>query len=617
MQKERIQKISLTRWLLLQAAQILKLVWLFFLGGILQSIWRKEFAWRAFFVSVIVQLTLITLLARVFLNEHLDFQPSHIMLTFWFMVGLITLLSGFVLGKISGRLGFWESYALSGAMLVLFGLHLSVGWPKLLGLEAGGELAYMDIVYNSNPGIRLLGSMWQHYFLLAVGLGFLINILGGSLAFIFFPKGRGWQPSFKLEWEIGRQYLKAQRQSGASSTATVATLGIGLGVAALLIVTALMSGYQQEIEDRLLSTNAHLVVQKYGIDFVEYGESIKKIGKVDDVIAATPFTFNEAMLSTGNKSFSILLKGLDPKSAHRVTSVAENICSVQGTKCTHVEQSQTSSVLDSMLSTSNGLPQIIVGVQLFHKLGLEVGDTLKLTTPVGIAGARGNAPKRVAFRLAGTFRSGMHEFDSRLVYVNYKSAQELMGLGEAVNGLEIRIRSPQNAQAIGQSVLGALGRYPYRITDWRELNHGIFTALQLQKVVMFLVLTFIIIVAAFNVASTLFMAVVAKNREIAVLKAIGAHDATIMKIFVLEGWILGFLGTGLGLILGMTMAFLLGQLDIQIAADVYMVEALRIKLEWVEIAFTAFSALLISHLATLYPALKAAHTLPAEAMRYN
>ncbi|MDP7039423.1 MAG: ABC transporter permease [Myxococcota bacterium] len=616
MQHQGVQKISLSRWLFLQMLQVIKLVWLFVLGGLLQAVWRKKFAWRAFFLSLILQVSLIAFLGHTFLSQSVETPPNQ-MLVFWCLCGLVTLLSGFVLGKYSARLGFWESYALSATTFFIFGLHLAIGWPKLMGLPPGGELAYVEAVYNSTPGLRLLGSMWQHYFLLTCMLSFLLNILGGSLAFIFFPKGYGWQPSFKLEWEIGRQYLKAQKQSGASSTATVAILGIGLGVAALLIVTALMSGYQQEIEDRLLSTNAHLVLQKYGIDFVEYDAMAKKVEALDDIIAATPFTFNEAMLSAEDRSFSVLLKGLDPDTAHKVTSVAENICVPRAKTCVPFKDSKVSTILGEMLHTKNKLPQIIVGIQLFRKLGLNIGDTLKLTTPVGIAGARGNAPRRIAFRLAGAFRSGMHEFDSRLVYVNYQSAQHLMGLGQAVNGLEMRIASPQNAQAIGEQALSAVGRYPYRVTDWRELNHGIFTALQLQKVVMFLVLTFIIIVAAFNVASTLFMAVVAKNREIAVLKAIGAHDATIMKIFVLEGWILGLVGTLVGLVMGTLLALLLGQLDIQIAADVYMVEALRIKLEWVEIAFTAFSALLISHLATLYPALKAAHTLPAEAMRYN
>jgi lipoprotein-releasing system permease protein len=197
------------------------------------------------------------------------------------------------------------------------------------------------------------------------------------------------------------------------------------------------------------------------------------------------------------------------------------------------------------------------------------------------------------------------------------AAQRLLGLGEAVSGVELRLADPDRVEEIGRRVLRAVGSYPYRTTDWRSLNAPIFKALNMQKIVMFLVLALIVVVGAFNIASTLFMAVVEKAREIAVMKSMGARDGAVMKIFVIQGWVVAGIGTVLGLLLGLGVCGVIEELSIGIAADVYMVEKLTVRLWPGEILMTIFATLAISHLATLHPALRAARQRPVDAMRYE
>jgi lipoprotein-releasing system permease protein len=211
----------------------------------------------------------------------------------------------------------------------------------------------------------------------------------------------------------------------------------------------------------------------------------------------------------------------------------------------------------------------------------------------------------------------MHEFDSRLAYIELGASQRLWSLQRAITGLEFRVRDPHRVEEVGRGVLRAIGHYPYRTLDWRELNAGIFMALGLQKIVMFLVLAFIVVVAAFNIASTLFRAVVERAREIAILKSMGATDVAVMQVFILQGWVLGVLGTAVGVLLGLAVAWLISRAGIAIAADVYMVEQLSVRIWPGEVLATVAAALIISHLATLYPCLKAARQRPVDAMRYE
>ncbi len=608
---------SMLEWAFAQVSQALVLA-VYALGfGLLASIFRRQFHYRAFLTAVVVFIGGLWGVAHLSIDT--QGMTSHVnSLGLWGGSLVVAAIGGFFAGRVGGRVAVWESYLAVIVVTALVWVELSIGLSGFLGLSERSDVEF-GMFGTLTPGIRILGSMWDRLVLMDACGAWVAAIFGGSFAVLLGAAGNIFDLRFEVEWMLSRRHLSG-RKGMLSVTAVVAIAGIALGVAALIAVTSVMSGYQQDIQDKILSTNAHLVVQKYGIDFVEYEKVIENGLTVSGVEKAAPFTFTEAMVSTGAKGLGVLVKGVDPARSGKVTEIESNLCqSVDSeSKCLrYAEGVVPEGALVDLLTETDGLAQVVVGVELFRKLDQPIGSIISVTTPVGISGARGNAPRRMHFRLGGVFESGMYEFDSRLLFVALEDGQELMGFGKAVSGVEFRVSDPTSVEKISGQVLATVGNYPYRSTDWRQLNSGIFTALKLQKIVMFLVLTFIVIVAAFNIASTLFMAVVERSHEIGVLKSMGLRDASIMKIFVMEGWIVGLLGTGLGVVLGLLICFILGNLDLGIAADVYMVGAMRVQVNATEVLVVVLASLVISHLATIFPALKAANKHPVDAIRYD
>ncbi|MEM6730208.1 MAG: ABC transporter permease [Myxococcota bacterium] len=608
-------------WILSQILTGLTLIGVFIIGGLVMAIVRRRFHWGAFLLGFLTCAVLLPVLRATVFFDIDRFAGSHPEVLFTGAV-VVLGLAGAVIGGVGRRIGYYESYLLALVLAALVGVHFAVGWQSVLGVGPGARESFFDAYAARPPGFRYFGDMWIRSSVLCLVAGWLMSIVGGSLVYMYFAdrlrRDRALGGGFELKVSL-RHLLGSDRSASVSLTALVAVTGVALGVAALVAVTAVMSGYQQDVQDKILSTNAHLVVQKYGHDFTEHREIRSKVEELPDVVAASPFTFNEAMMSVGDRAFTILLKGIEVPEAADVTGIADNLCaSLEDDQCLRYKKREAAlAALADSVREDDGIPTLLVGAELARKLEREEGDTVLLSTPVGLAGARGNAPKRMRFKLGRTFRSGMYEFDSRLVYASMDATQRLMGMGDAVTGVELRVSQPDRVELASNEVLRSIGRYPYRTLDWRTLNEGIFRALSLQKIVFFLVLSFIIVVASFNIASTLFMAVVEKSAEIGVLKSMGARDPSIMKIFVMEGWFVGGVGTALGVILGLGVCAALEAMRISIAANVYMVDSLTVDVRPREVVLVAVSAMMISHLATLYPALKGAKARPVDAIRYE
>ncbi len=406
-----------------------------------------------------------------------------------------------------------------------------------------------------------------------------------------------------------------------STFTAISILGVAIGVAILLWVLSVTSGFQEEFRKKVLGVNAHVLILKYGLDFFEYKKVIQDVEEMPEVIAGAPFVFNEMMVGKGQRLSGVLVKGVDPERVGRVLDLPGQI--EQPRKITAAE-------LPAFMGTSTDAkgepleqhPGIIIGRELAKKLDVQVGDQLRLISPLSgldVAGwsAEGEMPRSRDFLLTAIFFSGFNEYDKRLVYVHMREAQSFMDQGDVVTGVDLKIRDVYSARPLARRITKLLGGTPYRTIDWSELNHNLFTALAYQKLFLQIIIGFIVVVAAFNVLAALAMLVIRKTREISILKSMGMSSAGVARIFQGAGLIVWFVGTGIGLLWGYFGGLLLRQYGFPLDPKVYHISELPVKMNPWEFLFTALFALLVCVLATLYPAIRAARMNPVEGLRYD
>ncbi len=409
------------------------------------------------------------------------------------------------------------------------------------------------------------------------------------------------------EFFIARRYFKSKRKTGFISLITyISLLGVTIGVFALVVVLSVMNGFESEVRSRFIGFDAHLRLQAFHNKGVkDYQKLMAMVEKEKHVVGVAPYIMDKAMIKVGDNVEGVVLKGTDQERITRVTDLADYM--VYG-------------ALDfapKPVDGSRPLPGIVLGRQLADRLSAyELGERIIVLSPKGV-NFPFITPRVKQFRLAGIFESGMFDLDNTFVLVSIEAAQQLLQMEGEVHGLEIRLDDMDHAAAVAKKLNEELS-YPYYVITWFELHRNLYSWMKLEKIVMFLILSLIIMVAAFNIAGSLIMMVMEKTKEIGILKSMGATTVGIMRIFMYEGLIIGGGGTLFGSLLGYGVCW--AQIKYKffpLPADIYFINFLPVKIDILDFIFVAVAAVGLSFLATLYPALKAAKLDPVTAIRYE
>jgi lipoprotein-releasing system permease protein len=410
-----------------------------------------------------------------------------------------------------------------------------------------------------------------------------------------------------LEWRIARRYLASRRGTRFLSLITLIAIGgVAVGVAALIVVTAVMNGLQTELRRGILGVNPHVFVLTYGdgMRMGDWEEPLRRVRGVEEVTAAGPFVHTELLVrNRGGYQEAAILRGIEAAEGPGAVTDMPRILAEHGL---------------SLDGTRSGLPAVALGQGIAGRLGLIPGDSLTIismasprVTPMGIV------PRLAYFEYVGAFRTGMWEYDNKFAFTGLAAAQEVAGLEGAVSGLEVRTVDPYRAREVAAAIETELG-IPYRTDDWMNMNASLFSALQLEKLALTLILLLIVVVAAFNIVSTLVMVVTDKTREIGVLKSMGMTAGRIQRLFMMQGLVIGIVGAGLGGALGSGIAWAVDHFRlIRIPGEIYFISHLPVKMNPFDLATILLATVAISFLATMYPAWQAARLDPVEAIRHE
>lgn len=414
----------------------------------------------------------------------------------------------------------------------------------------------------------------------------------------------------RYELFIGLRYLQARRRETFISLITVISiLGVMIAVMTLNVVMAVMTGFEETLRDRLLGINAHVAIVRSGEPMREYEQVLKQVEGAPEVLAASPTIYGQVMLTAGSRVSGVVVRGVDPDRVNRVVNIQKYLRegTLESLKTQHPIQVEDREVL---------LPGIILGERLANQLGLFLGSPVQIVSPLGMPTAIGVIPKVRRFAVAGILRTGMSEIDSTLVFMGLAEAQKFFDLEGEVTNIELRIADVNRSREVADQLQRRLG-FPYFAEDWTRLWPNLFSALQLEKTVYFLVLLLMVLIGAFNIISTLVMVVMEKKKDIAILRSMGATQQSIRRIFLLKGCLIGTLGTILGVVLGLMVCTLIANYPFQLPDGVFLISTVPVRVYLGNVVLVACASFVVCLLASIYPARQAAKLDPVEIIRYE
>lgn len=413
----------------------------------------------------------------------------------------------------------------------------------------------------------------------------------------------------RFELFVAVRYLRAKRRQAVVGVITVISIvGVAAGVASLIIALAITNGMRRDLQDRLLGSTAHVQLMRVASDGIRDWRSLTaRLQQLPHVKAAAPGLYEQVLVSRGARSSGALIEGIIPEQEIRVSDLLSNV--TLGSAAALDPQPKS--------NQDQALPPIVIGHDLADTIDAKVGSTVLITSPQGELTPLGLIPKFQRYRVAGIFHTGFYQYDSSMAFTSLADAQRLFGEPDVVSIISFKVDDLDRADQIGRAIEQAAGP-GFLTTNWMEQNRPLFRALQLEQIVTFIVIGLIVCVAALNILTALTMMVMEKTRDIAVLMSFGVKPRQIRTIFLLQGLLIGFTGTLLGLIAGYSLSWIGGHYHfIHLSAEVYSIDYLPFAARWTDGVIVAAVSLAVSLLATLYPSRSAARVLPAEALRYE
>ncbi len=555
-----------------------------------------------------------------------------------------------LLGENRPELGYWLLFS---ALALSFFLGRTVGFVSTSSGRLDLRTSYEFFIASRHVAVfrpRLLGGVFGVLILGIVPPLILWAIIQAAEKMVERTRVKKLGQKDPLLAAEALHQIKLDEPTPTELMTELSVGGVGVGVMALIIVLSVMSGFEADLQKKILGTNSHGVVMKYSPEMPEYEDVLTKVEGVRGIAGATPFILNEVMISSEGNISGAMIKGIDPKTVGRVTDLPEYLQEggklewltdptqiskkhlapfgdpafddrpatpdeVKQPEKTDIERDPLLELPDKDKEADIVLPGIMMGRELAASLKVVVGDRVNVVSPIGgELGPQGPMPKSRPFRVAGIFYSGMYEYDSKFVYIHLSEAQTFFNV-KGATGIEVKVTDIDNARGTMKAVYDTLQGYPYRTKDWGEMNRNLFAALRLEKLVMGIILSIIVIVAAGLIVATVIMLVLEKRKEIAVLKALGVSDGGIVKIFLTEGLQIGVAGAILGLISGLAWCFFIERVGIKLDPQVYYIPSLPVRIEPFQTALSVVIAILVTFLASVYPALKASQVEPVDGLK--